>query len=97
MKESVAIVGRTGSGKSYAAKGMVEQLLEDGERVCIIDPTGVWFGLRSSASGKSGAFPVVVFGGDHADVELGDAHEGAKALAGLLATRNVPACWTCPT
>jgi hypothetical protein len=51
----------------------------------------VWFGLRSSADGKSGAFPVVVFGGDHADVELGDAHEGAKALAGLLATRNVPA------
>ncbi len=47
LKESVAIIGRTGSGKTFAAKGAVELLLREGARVCIIDPTSVWWGLRS--------------------------------------------------
>jgi hypothetical protein len=89
LKESVAIVGRTGSGKSYAAKGAVETLLRDGGRVCIIDPTGVWYGLRSSADGLKPAFPVVVFGGDHADVAI--AETSGAPLAELLAGRNLPA------
>lgn len=89
LKESVAVVGRTGSGKSYAAKGAIELLLTGGARVCIIDPTGVHWGLRSSADGKRSAFPIVVFGGDHGDVAIGDA--SGAALGELLATRNLPA------
>lgn len=89
LKESIAIVGRRGSGKSYAAKGAVELLLRDQARVCIIDPTGVWYGLRSSASGKDAAFPVVVFGGDHGDVAIGDT--SGAALADMLAGQNLPA------
>jgi hypothetical protein len=57
--------------------------------VCIIDPTGVWWGLRSSADGKLPAFPVVVFGGDHADVPISDASGNAVALT--LAEQNLPA------
>jgi hypothetical protein len=52
----------------------VESLLDRVERVCIVDPTGVWFGVKSKASGKSGAYPIVVFGGEHADIPLGQAH-----------------------
>lgn len=85
----VAILGRTGSGKTFAAKTEVEGLLHQGHRVCVIDPTGVWWGLRSSADGKSDGFPVVVFGGDHADVPITD--ESAERLAELIADRNLPA------
>lgn len=88
LKESVAFIGRTGSGKSYAAKGAVEQLLRDGARVCIVDPTGVWFGLRSSADGHAAGFPVVVFGGAHADQAIGE------ASGGPLATITRPRCAT---
>jgi hypothetical protein len=57
--------------------------------VCIIDPLGVWWGLRSSADGTKPAFPVVVFGGDHADVALTEGMGGA--LAETLAGQNLPA------
>ncbi len=61
-----AVIGKTGSGKTYAAKGLVEGLLEAGQRVCIIDPTDVWWGLKASADGKREGYPIAVFGGDHA-------------------------------
>lgn len=66
----IAILGKTGSGKTYTAKGFVETLLLNKERICIIDPTNVWWGLRSSEDGRKARFPVVVFGGDHADMPL---------------------------
>lgn len=88
LRESVAVVGRTGSGKSYAIRGAVETLLREDARVCIIDPTGVWHGLRSNAKGTGPGFPVVIFGGDHADVPIADT--SGAALADLVATKNVP-------
>ena len=72
LKQHVAIVGKTGSGKTFRAKGEVERLLQKNQRVCIIDPTGAWHGLKSSADGKSPGFPVVIFGGDHADVPINE-------------------------
>ena len=38
----LAIVGTSGSGKTYAAKGLVERLMSGGARVCVVDPLGVW-------------------------------------------------------
>lgn len=85
--EHVAFVGRTGSGKTFAAKGRVEHALEAGRRVCIVDPTGVWWGLRSLADGRPG-LPVTIFGGEHGDIPIGKA-TGAN-LAKLLAGQNLP-------
>ena len=71
LTERLAIVGGTGSGKSYTARGLVEKVLASKHgRVGIIDPTGVWHGLRLMADGKSPGFPVVIFGGDRSDVPL---------------------------
>ncbi|GLK86635.1 DUF853 family protein [Ancylobacter defluvii] len=75
-----AFIGRTGAGKSYAARGVVETFLDDHRRVCIVDPTGVWWGLRSLADGGPG-FPVVIFGGEHADVPI---EADAGGLLGAL-------------
>ena len=98
LATATAIVGTTGAGKSYTARGAVEQLLEQDRRVIIIDPTGVWWGLRSAPEGYFGAdadasdiggFPVVIFGGDHADIPITE-HDG-KAIADAMATRQVQA------
>src|ERR1700733_4864733 len=85
LDERLAIVGTSGSGKTYAAKGLVEHLLSASARVCVVDPLGVWWGLRSSADGATAGYPVVVFGGRHADVAL-DESMGA-ALVRLIGTR----------
>src|SRR5271170_3886939 len=79
LDDRIAIVGTAGSGKTYAAKG----LLESGARVAIVDPLGVWWGLRASADGAAPGYPVVVFGGRHADVPI--TAEMAAALGRLIA------------
>lgn len=89
LAQHIAVLGKTGSGKSYAIRGVVEQLLEDGARACVIDPTGTWWGLKSSSTGKRGAYPVVIFGGAHADMPLGAAH--GEALAEIIGTSSTPA------
>ncbi len=70
LDDRIAIVGTAGSGKTYAVKGFVECLLKAGARVAVVDPLGVWWGLRASADGAAPGYPVVVFGGRHADVPI---------------------------
>jgi uncharacterized protein len=84
LDDRIAIVGTAGSGKTYAAKGFVERLLDIGARVAIVDPLGVWWGLRASANGAAAGYPVVVFGGKHADVPI-TAEMGA-ALGRMIAS-----------
>lgn len=86
---NTAILGRTGSGKSYAARGITECWLDAGRRVCIVDPTDVWYGLRSNAEGLGPGYPVVVFGGEHGDVPIGERSGGR--IAEIVAGRNLPA------
>lgn len=87
LSEMIAVLGRTGSGKTYTAKGIVEKLLDEGRRVCVIDPTSAWWGLRLSADGKSKGFPVVIFGGPHADVPINE-HAG-EAVGKLVGSSDL--------
>lgn len=89
LLQHVAIVGKTGSGKTYAAKGLVERLLREGRRVCVLDPTGAWWGLRTARDGKKPGFPITIFGGERGDIPINE-HAG-RAVAALLAGGNVPA------
>ena len=71
LEHHIAFVGKTGSGKTGSAKsGIIEPALAAQERVCVIDPTGAWWGLRLDADGKSKGLPIYVFGGDHGDFPL---------------------------
>ena len=76
-------------GKTYAAKGLIEQLMSVGGRVCVVDPLGVWWGLRAAADGVAPGYPVIVFGGRHADIPLG---EGMGAALGRLVGTRPRAC-----
>lgn len=88
LAQHTIVLGKTRSGKSSAMRFLVEDLLDKQEPVCIIDPKGDWWGLKASASGKSKGYPVIIFGGEHADVPI-DPHAGA-AVAELFATGNRP-------
>lgn len=70
VTETFGILAKKGVGKTYTANVMAEEMIEAGHQVCIVDPIGVWFGLRSSADGKKPGLPVIILGGDHADAPL---------------------------
>lgn len=87
LAQALAIIARTGGGKSFTARVLVEPLIERGARVCIIDPTGVWWGLRLKPDGKTpSGLPVVILGGDHADIEI-TSHQGAAAARIVAETK----------
>lgn len=87
LGQHTAIVGKTGSGKTYTAKGAVERLLSGKKRVAIVDPTGAWWGLRSSSDGRSEGFPIIILGGQHGDAPLPPL--SGSACAELVAGGNV--------
>jgi predicted transcriptional regulator len=70
VTSTAAILATRGEGKTHVAKVIAEEMIKAGAHVVIGDPTGVWWGMQSSASGKRAGLPVVVFGGEHADVPI---------------------------
>jgi len=89
VTETFAILAKRGAGKTYTAAVLVEEMMAAGLPVVIVDPVGVWWGLRSSADGRSDGLPVVIFGGDHADLPLAETAGGL--LADLVVDDRVPA------
>jgi hypothetical protein len=87
-----ATLGKTGAGKSSVLRGIFEHQLDHKKRVCIVDPKGDWWGLKSSADGKGAGYPVIAFGDFKepraTDVPI-DEHSGAS-VAELIATGNRP-------
>ena len=62
VTETFAILAKRGAGKTYTAAVLVEEMMGAGLPVVIVDPVGVWWGLRSSADGTAEGLPVVIFG-----------------------------------
>lgn len=88
LKQHLIALGKTGSGKSSVLRLLVEGLLDAHAPICIIDPKGDWWGLKSSADGRQAGYPIIIFGGEHADMPL-NAHAGGQ-VAELVATGNRP-------
>src|SRR6185369_12053227 len=78
-----------GSGKTSLGRVMAEETSKAGQRFCAVDLKSDWFGLKSSANGKSAGLPVVVFGGEHADVPL---EPGADAFVGETVAKLEQSC-----
>jgi uncharacterized protein len=89
VTETFAILAKRGSGKTYTAAVMVEEMLDAQLPVIVIDPVGVWWGLKSSADGTKPGHAVVVFGGDHADVPLEPT--AGELLADVIVDERIPA------
>ena len=74
--QTFAIMGIRGSGKTSTACVLAEEMCRANLPWIAFDPVGVWWGLRANRDGKAGGHPVVVFGGQHADLPL---HKNAGA------------------
>lgn len=70
VTSTVAVLGKKGSGKTYTAKKLAELMLDSGFQVVILDIVGVWWGLKSSADGKSAGYSIPIFGGKRPDIPL---------------------------
>ena len=92
LLQHCATLGKTGKGKSSVQRYIVEHLAANKKRVCIIDPKGDWWGIKSSADGKSAGLPFVAFGDfineKAADVPIND--RSGKEIAQLVASGNRP-------
>jgi hypothetical protein len=90
MDDRLGILGTSGSGKTYSASTAVERLMDQKARVVVIDPLGVWYGLRLMADGKTASpYNVAIFGGPHGDLPL---TENAGALIGETAASIAESC-----
>jgi hypothetical protein len=75
--EAVGILAKRGAGKTNTGGVLVEEMLDALIQVVVLDPVGVWWGLRASKSGTDVGYPIAVLGGQHGDVPL-------EATAGAL-------------
>lgn len=76
------ILARRRVGKSYTSAVMAEEMIKAGLPWVAFDPTGVWWGLTSSADGKSEGLPVIVIGGPHGHIPLEPS--AGKIIANLV-------------
>jgi hypothetical protein len=89
LNQHIAVLGKTGAGKTHTAKWIIEQHVADGARVCILDPikSDHW-GLTSSASGKSAGLPFSILGGPKAHAPLPP--RSGQVIGSLVASGELP-------
>ena len=83
------ILGITRSGKTYAAKGLAEQLLTADIPVVVFDAIGVWRFLKTPGTEPGGkGFPIVIAGGAAADLPL--TKDSAPEIVRAAIRENIP-------
>jgi len=70
VTQTCSIMAMRRVGKTYTGSVIAEELVAASQPFAVLDPTGAWWGLRSSANGLREGLPVVIIGGEHADVPL---------------------------
>lgn len=75
-----AILARRGSGKTYLAGVMLEEVLGRSDRpmVVVVDPGGVWWGMLSTSEGTPSSLPILLLGGPRGHLPL-TSKDGAAA------------------
>lgn len=85
--QKFAFLGSNGSGKSYAASKLGEEMLHAGIQIVAIDPVGIWHGLRRKTDGSPSNLNILVFGGLYGDLPL--TLSMAKAIAKLVVVERL--------
>jgi len=84
-----AILGITRSGKTYAAKGLAEQLLDRAIPIVVFDAIGIWRFLRTPGDGpRAKGYRLVVAGGAEPDLPL--TPESAPTIVRAAIRENIP-------
>jgi len=77
------ITGKSGSGKSNTASVVIENLLDNGFPVMIVDTDGEYYGLKEE-------YEILHAGADDDDMRHRRLPEHAEKLANLALEQNVP-------
>lgn len=86
--QKLAWLGTTGSGKTYGASKLAEEFWHAGAQFVVLDPVGVWYGLRLAKDGKNPSkIDIPVFGGLHGDIPLSP--ESGKLIANLIVDKTL--------
>jgi hypothetical protein len=83
----ISYLAKRGAGKTYCASDQAEEMLKAGVPIVVIDGMGIWWGLRVNYDGTNAGLPIVVFGGDHADLPL--IPEKAAEIARAVVESNI--------
>ena len=83
----ISYLAKRGAGKTYCSSVQAEEMLKAGIPIVVIDGMGIWWGLRVSSDGLHEGLPVVVFGGEHADLPL--VPEKAAEMAKAVVESNI--------
>lgn len=70
VTSTIVVYGGKGTGKTNCATVLVEEFDAAGLRFAVIDPMGVWWGLRHDESGKGVGIKVLILGGLHGDLPI---------------------------
>ena len=85
--KTIAILAKRGAGKTYTAGVLAEELAEANVPFVVFDPIDVWWGLRLDKNGKDKGLPVVVFGLEHADIQL--TRDMGRQIAQAVVKQNI--------
>jgi len=85
--KTFAILAKRGAGKTYTGAVMAEEFFKLNVPFIVFDPIDVWWGLRFNKNGKDKGLPVVVFGKEHADIQLD--RDMGKQIAQAIVKENI--------
>ncbi|KKR01652.1 MAG: hypothetical protein UT24_C0003G0059 [Candidatus Woesebacteria bacterium GW2011_GWB1_39_12] len=83
----IGFLAKRNAGKTYNAADLCEEMLKAKIPVIVIDGMSVWWGLRSGKDGTGSGLPIVILGGEHADIKL-DPTKIEKVVEALLQTNT---------
>lgn len=85
-----ALLGTKGAGKTYAAKGIAEQLLDHDIPIVVFDPIGRWRFMKIAGedSKRPRGYKIVVAGGEQPDLPL--TAQSAQAIVRAAIRENIP-------
>ena len=87
VTSTTVVYGGKGMGKTNLGGVMVEELSAAGLRWSVLDPMGVWWGLRYAADGRGKGIECLILGGAHGDIPVEPT--GGAVVADLVADERV--------
>lgn len=70
VTSTLIVYGGKGMGKTNLGAVLVEELYRAKLRWCVLDPMGVWWGLRHAKDGKGRGIECLILGGAHGDIPI---------------------------
>ena len=87
VTSTLVVYGGKGMGKTNLGAVLVEEFTVAGLKWAVLDPMGVWWGIRHGADGKVDGLQCLILGGAHGDIPIEPT--GGAVVADLVADEGV--------